>query len=474
MSTSQRLISVALTAGAALILITILSTSTLSGFIGTLLAVLLLLCGAGWWLTDQARRLGQYTAWLGLLLAVGGVLGLLQLGWFEAGSMLLLGCVVMLVAGFASVWRMPLSEGIPAARVDLLLAVKVLLDELVMGYFLSSLKFPKGRKRQQVMQESRQALSSMQARGWLENPASMHPAPQCPEQTQRVSAWYKGHAYHKLFFDSSFTGLDLPGSERWLAQKQQVRARIFEHAGEPRPWLVCVHGYRMGWLPLDFQLFPPGWLHHKLGFNLLMPILPLHGQRRLGWRSGDYLFDGDVMDMLHAITQGVHDLRCLLAWIREDRGEQRIAMLGYSLGGLHAALVASLEENLDSLIAGIPLVDIPDMMWAHSPRSLVQDFEDQGLGLEQIQELLKPVSPLQLQPQLPLNRLGVAAASSDRLVPAAPVLELINHWNQSAPLWYSGSHLSVRRERVMRDWLQQQWQNAGLVQTGLNLAARAG
>ncbi|MDX1496593.1 MAG: hypothetical protein R3352_03485, partial [Salinisphaeraceae bacterium] len=372
------------------------------------------------------------------------------------------------------VWRIPLPEGVPTTPVTSLLAFKVLADELVMGYFLTSLKFPKGRQRLQVMHECREALSLMESRNWLEDPASMHPQPVCPENPQRVSAWYKGYSYHKLFFDSGFEGLQLPGSERWLSQQQQVRARVFEHAGEDRPWLVCVHGYRMGWLPLDFQLFPPGWLHHKLGFNLLMPILPLHGRRRLGWRSGDYLFDGNVMDMLHAITQGVHDLRCLLEWIRQERGEDRIAMLGYSLGGLHAALVGSLERNLSSLIAGIPLVDLPNMIWTHSPRTLVQDFEDQGLGFEQIQALLKPVSPLQLQPQLPVDRLGIAAASSDRLVPSEPVLDLIQHWQQEAPMWYAGSHLSVRRERVMRDWLQERWEEAGLIQTDLNAAASAG
>lgn len=474
MSSSQRLITVLMTTGAGLLIVQVLSSSSFSGMLGTLGGLLLMFCGVGWWLADKVRRLAQFTAWTGLAVVVVAIISLIQLPWNQSLLLLFSGVAAMLVAGYASVWRMNLPEGMQPPPVNLALAVKVLLDELVMGYFLSSLRFPKGRERMRVMQECRDALALVRERGWIEEPAAAHPDPEAPEEFELRPGHYKRYDYRRLIFDSSFPGLALPGTEQWLSRPQQVRARVFEHADGPRPWLVCVHGYRMGWLPMDFQLFPPGWLHHKLGFNLLMPILPLHGKRRHGWRSGDKLFDGDVLHMLHAITQGVYDLRCLLAWLRQERGAEHIGMLGYSLGDLHVSLVAALESQIDSLLAGIPLVDIPAVMWDHSPRSLVQDFEDQGLGMDQVRELLRPISPLCMPPRVDTQRLGIAAASADRLVPVEPVLQLAAHWEQAQPMWYAGSHLSVRRESVMRDWLLQHWETAGLLQMDLNEAERAG
>jgi hypothetical protein len=230
---------------------------------------------------------------------------------------------------------------------------------------------------------------------------------------------------------------------------------------------MCIHGYRMGWLPLDFQLFSPGWLHHKLGFNLIMPILPLHGARRIGSRSGDGLFDGNVVDMMHAVLQGVYDLRCLLAWIRAQRQAEDIAVLGYSLGGLHASLVASLESELSHVIAGIPLVDIATVMGRHAPQSFTTAMQAQGLDVEGLRCLVSPLSPLTMRPALAPERLAITAALADRLVPAEPVQQLAEHWKPAALQWYSGSHLSVRREATVREWLLAQWTSAGLLQSDL-------
>lgn len=474
MTLQQRMLVGLTCACAALALLVPNNVTGLFTAVLTLAGWLLLAVAAAWLLRPLLRRLAQATAWLGLFLLLLALPGLLLLPLGHAVAVLVIALVVMLAAGAASVWRAALPEGMAAPPVTLLLAAKVLLDELIMGYFITSLRFPRGHHRQQVMSACRQAMSGMQDRGWLSDPVSLHPPAATPERFELAPAEYKGRSYQRLRFASSFTGLDLPGSSEWLAQPQQVQARVMEHADGPRPWLMCIHGYRMGWLPIDFQLFPPGWLHNKLGFNLIMPVLPLHGGRRLGWRSGDGLFDGDVMRMLHAIVQGVHDLRCLLNWLRHERQAQNISVLGYSLGGLHAALLACLENDLDKLIAGIPLVEIPLIMQLNSPRSLINDFDDQGLDHENLERLLAPIRPLAMQPRLAPDRLGVLAAYADRLVPMEPVIRLAEHWGQEQSLWYAGSHLSVRRERAVRDWLVEQWANAGLLGEQLNAQPQEG
>ena len=56
---------------------------------------------------------------------------------------------------------------------------------------------------------------------------------------------------------------------------------------------------------------------------------------------------------MHALTQTAWDIRRLLAWLR-DEGAERVGITGLSLGGYSTALVASLEDNLECAIAGIP------------------------------------------------------------------------------------------------------------------------
>jgi hypothetical protein len=55
----------------------------------------------------------------------------------------------------------------------------------------------------------------------------------------------------------------------------------------------------------DFTGFPAAWFHHELGLNVAFPVLPLHGPRKMGIRTGDG-FPHDVGDALAFIA--AHDV----------------------------------------------------------------------------------------------------------------------------------------------------------------------
>ena len=75
----------------------------------------------------------------------------------------------------------------------------------------------------------------------------------------------------------------------------------------------------MGTPLIDLLAFQPEIFHRRLGLNLLVPTLPLHGPRKSGRRSGDGFLSGDPLDTLHAEAQAMWDLRRLLGWLREDQ-----------------------------------------------------------------------------------------------------------------------------------------------------------
>ncbi len=211
----------------------------------------------------------------------------------------------------------------------------------------------------------------------------------------------------------------------------------------PRPWLVCIHGYQMGYPFVDFTAFRPEWLHRKLGFNLALPILPLHGPRKQSRMSGDGFLSGDVLDTCHAEAQSMWDIRRLLTWIRAQ-GATSISVYGLSLGGYNTALLASLEDDLACAIAGIPATDHLRLTLHHGPPLQLRYAEHLGLSLDAAEEVLRVVSPLAIPPRIARDRGFLFGGVADRLVPPDQVRDLWLHWERPSIHWYQGGHLTFR------------------------------
>lgn len=400
-------------------------------------------------LRPRARRSAQrlaLTSVAALIWALPAPL-LLPLYWWPL--LLLAAFLVLLSAGLLSLLRFRPIKGVPAADLSPTLVLRVAMDELVLGYFVSTLKLPQGKALQRTAAESHAAHALFREQGWLQEPQQFHLPPPVPTQMHLEAARFEGLDYTLACWPSGYVPhAQLPGRERWMgyAPLRQMQARLFRHAQPGRPWLICIHGYRMGREWADFRLFNPAWLHHELGFNLAFPLLPLHGERKLGWRSGDGFLDGDLMDTINALAQAQWDIRSLLAWLRQEQQAESISVLGYSLGGYNAALLAGLEPGLERVVAAIPLVDVATVMWENGPRAMLEQMQALGMGQAELRRILRVVSPLAVTPQVPLDRRFIIAGSADRIVPLPPIMDLWRHWQRPRMDWFNGTHLSIRKD----------------------------
>lgn len=415
------------------------------------------------------RRITAYMAlgsFLGLLFVVpvifiAGVLDGLVFAAFA------LGCLV--VAARASLVGELAPPDVPEPDRDLRMQLKVGLDEVIMGYFLISARLPVGDRAQRMCEEALGLQAVLEQRGWIDHPERMHPAPEAPKLLQAQSGRMYGHSFERLSFDSEFApDPELPGAALWSAHapNRRTNAWVLRHPGPPRPWLVCVHGYRMGDTWLDFGLFRPELLHHKFGLNVIMPTLPLHGPRKIGLRSGDQYLDGDLLDLLFAQSQALWDLRRWMAWLRTSEDAREIGVYGISLGGYNTGLLSGYDDDLDFGVAAIPVVDFAETLWGVMPPRHRQYFESRGLSLTRYRDLLRPVSPLARPTLLARDRRFVVAASADRIVPVGQPLRLAEHWEVSIH-WYQGSHLSIRGEHAPRAALEQAMRNAAWRSAGI-------
>jgi hypothetical protein len=226
---------------------------------------------------------------------------------------------------------------------------------------------------------------------------------------------------------------------------------VLRHPGAPRPWLICVHGYRMGQPGLNLRLFDPLRLYRGLGLNLLAPVLPLHGSRRAGARSGDLFLDGRLVDTHHALRQAVWDLRRLIGWAREQ-GAPAVGVYGVSLGALPSGLLAALEPELDLILLGMPLADVTDALWRHAPPDRLRAFEAHGVTRELVSRWLEPVTALTHSPKLPPERLAIYAATGDRIVPPDHAARLWEHWGRPVLQWLEGGHLTFLADRRFKSF----------------------
>jgi hypothetical protein len=437
------------------------------GFPGFLFSVLpgCLLLGAGvstlLWPGDL--RIAQFIA-LGGFLGVPLALPALFVAGIGTGLLLVAASAAAFVAaGAISVRQEPHVDGVPLPVPSLALAAQVALDDLLLSTMHLTIPIAVTPDRERIRREVHEAREQFAAAGWLEKPAAYHLLPPPLVDPHLGHARSRGHDFEHLSFESGYEPhAGEPGRERWLSYEanRTGHAWVMRHR-EPRPWLVCIHGYQMGFPLADFFAFPPEWLHHRLGMNLLLPVLPLHGPRKVGRRSGDGFLAGDFLDTVHAEAQAMWDVRRLLSWVRGE-GAPAVGVHGLSLGGYNTALLASLDEGLACAIPGIPATDWTHLVWRHGPPLHIRHAEHGGLVHDEVQELHRVVSPLALEPQVAFERRWIFGAVADSLVPPSQVRDLWLHWGRPRITWYQGAHVTFRAHSEVGATLTEVLRESGL------------
>jgi len=437
--------------------------------LGAVPGALLLSTGLSRFLWAVESRTFQYMA---LASALGGVLSLPAILLFGPLTALALGlgsAVSFLATGYLALGRHQCPSGVPVPDRGPGLAARAAVNELMMCFLiLTSWPIVVGTIATRVHREAAEAYPLFEEKGWFSDPISYHKDPPPLEDPDIETIEHRGREIECLTFESLYEPHpEEPGRERWLSYKHNPTARawILRHPGEQRPWLICVHGIRMGTLNKSLIRFQPEYLHEELGLNLIMPVLPMHGPRDAGGIiSGERTLSGEVMDTLHTGTQAVWDIRRIVSWLRESEGVPAIGALGHSLGGYTVSLLASLEEDLDCVIAGNPAVNPSHLFWSNTLALAIHSLSAKGTREETFKALLAPVSPLALEPLVPHERRAIFAGVVDRVVPPIEAHSLWRHWEEPRIAWYQGAHQRFIRSSEGREILEDTLRAAGMLE----------
>lgn len=209
------------------------------------------------------------------------------------------------------------------------------------------------------------------------------------------------------------------------------------------PVALLVHGWAHDGLRALETIYVEPLLRE--GFSVALPSHPFHFERTpAGTYSGELMVSGDVVLTVEAFRQGVADICGLINWLRHA-GTRRLGLVGYSLGGYLAALVACLRDDLDFVVIGA------------AGDSVVSPILDTGLGVNVREDLSRSemhrrerlerawgiISPGRLVPRVSPDRLLLIGGLFDRIMLKTSVERLWESWGRPPIRWEEQGHYTL-------------------------------
>lgn len=280
----------------------------------------------------------------------------------------------------------------------------------------------------------------------LAAPADFFPAPPLPRRvTVKGRGRLRGGLRLRLSFPSSYKTHD-PAYQPVLdafGENRQCHALLLTHGQPGAPTVVCIHFWFGGHLTLDERVLAAR-AYYRAGLDVVLFTLPFHGARtpRQARLSGQLFPNRDLQRTNEAFGQAVWDLRGLLRWLREERGAGPTGLVGLSLGGYTASLLAGLVSDLAFVVPIMAPCSFADVFWLHGEgRPGRAQAESVGFSLWDFRTMWAAHTPLMHRPRLPRDRLLIVMGQGDRVVPLAHPLALARHWGGPRTMTYPGSHL---------------------------------
>jgi len=331
--------------------------------------------------------------------------------------------------------------GSAAAAVDLMATAAVTAHAQRTG---QSSERPHG-ERVRALQRFEARFRDASLDGFFAEPAQIAPG------ERRVRGSSRGGSVTDLSWQSAFTPLDPEVSERYGSARENAVAvaRHFSR-GSGRPAVILIHGYMAGPFAFEERIWPIARLE-RAGFDVVLFTLPFHGLRaRVGYGAVPEFPGADPRVNVEGFRQALFDLQNLLGWLRAQ-GHPRVGVIGMSLGGYTAALLATAEPRLDFVVPVIPLSSLAD--FAREQGSLSPDPEEAAIQHALLESIYRRVSPVARPALVPAERCLVVAAKADRVTPAAHARRLSVHLRAPLQSFYGGHLLQLGRaeafERVI-------------------------
>jgi len=263
-------------------------------------------------------------------------------------------------------------------------------------------------------------------------------------------AEWRWHSEHPLIFKG------IEGEYRSHRDNQVALLRTLSLRIKGKPMAILVNGFSSGHHLMERVAWPMREFNRQ-GIGISLFALPFHGPRGHAfppeWPQQDTAFT------IEGFRQAIWDLQIAIRAMR-DAGASHVGIVGMSLGGYTAALLATVTSDVDFVLSYIPIASVPDVM---NDNDLVPGSGDiQRTLYEGYREQLVPITPVCRMPKVEPKRVSIISGEFDRLATVKHGLRLADHFGTELVTFPGGHIVQHRRARAFRRALEG-FQDAGVL-----------
>jgi dienelactone hydrolase len=183
------------------------------------------------------------------------------------------------------------------------------------------------------------------------------------------------------------------------------------------------------------------------GVAALFLKMPYYGPRRTpGSKARMVSLDPEAT--VRGMTQAVLDIRQATAWLgnQKEIDDERLGIMGISLGGITAALAASAEPRLQNVCLILAGGDVHHVPWnSRHIAPLRERWAKQGGTQESLVELLSTVDPVTYAKTVKGRRILMLNAERDEVIPPACTESLWRALGKPEIVWWNATHFTAIR-----------------------------
>jgi hypothetical protein len=216
--------------------------------------------------------------------------------------------------------------------------------------------------------------------------------------------------------------------------------------------------FRDSWFrTLAEQVVPAGW-------DVVMMDAPFNHRRTpTGYRPGQLLLGGNYYHLLNTGRQSILDLRSLVESLQGDAEE--IGLIGVSLGGWMVTTLSQIVSPLKFLYAVTPPLEMSWMLREGGAivRAAWQGLSQDDLSWDEMQTLMRPLSPYHYRPTMSPENIRFYTARYDRFVSTSRIEQYSKAIGAQLEQWPCGHITATCRREVAKDIGQQIREQFGVV-----------
>lgn len=206
--------------------------------------------------------------------------------------------------------------------------------------------------------------------------------------------------------------------------------------------VILVHGWRMDSYDRMYDIYLDSFMEKKC--NIYTFTLPHHFERS----SDDSLYNGELFvsanidRTLLSIKQTISDLRALILYLKENN--EKVVLIGLSLGGFITNLAAIVEERIDVLISVMYANSLAFSVWKSiCGKYMKKDFESHGFTYEELKKDWAILEPSNFKPVIPKGNILLFSGIHDEYVLNEDTDYLWEAWDKPQRILYPCGHAGI-------------------------------